>query len=780
MTNWATAGMALFLVAWAAAGIWALWTGLERRRAAAHNARQAARLHLLLESAPALPMMVKVDGRIEAPERLAAWLGLKSMPGFLTELSVGGAGLAKADIDALAEEVLITQRTGREFARPVRAAGSSRTLLIRGGAASRGLSATGGVLLWFFDATESQAEIGKLGEEVGLLRSSYAALSGLIETAPFPIWHRDRDLRLTLVNAAYVAAVDADTAEVVVGDEVELFESIGDQSPLGFAQKARDGGKAISRTSPATIAGTRRMMQVIDVPLGDAGVAGYAFDVADREEALAQLRRFTETQRGMLDQLSAGVAQFSGDRQLTFANQPFQRIFSLQPEWVSEGTEFERVLERMQEANRLPDVRDFPQFKTDKRAWFQATTPPAEESWLLSDGTHLRVLPQPLPDGGVLILFEDRTEEIRLASARDTLLRVRTATFDNLFEAVAVFAADGRLQLWNHRYTDLWGLSEEKLIGSPRLDDHVGGIAELLSDSADADDLQTMLRATTAERAQRVKRLSLKDGRIFEAASVPLPDGNALLTILDISASQEVEQALRERASALEEADKIKTAFVENMSYELRTPLTSIGGFAEMLDEGYAGDLSEQGKDYVAAIRESVATLSTLIDNVLDLSTGAVGQLPPERSSIDLDWLLADLAAGAARDAGLKNIEFEATVAPNIGSIEADVGRLRKAIDHLLDNAVRYTPEKGRVLLHADRSGKTVRIIVSDNGPGMDPKAQAQAFDMFSGIEPVRRGDGALGIGLPLARQIVQAEGGTLTLQSEPGVGTLVMIELPG
>src|SRR5207253_6960945 len=114
-------------------------------------------------------------------------------------------------------------------------------------------------------------------------------------------------------------------------------------------------------------------------------------------------------------------------------------------------------------------------WKAEKREWFFQTGlngegGAAEENWHLHGGTHLRVVAQPLPDGGLLLIFEDRTEQVQLASARDTLLRVRTATFDNLFEALGVFASDGRLNLWNNRFTELWGLDEEQLAGHPRVD----------------------------------------------------------------------------------------------------------------------------------------------------------------------------------------------------------------------------------------------------------------------------------------------------------------------
>ena len=219
-------------------------------------------------------------------------------------------------------------------------------------------------------------------------------------------------------------------------------------------------------------------------------------------------------------------------------------------------------------------------------------------------------------------------------------MRVRTATFDNLFEGVAVFASDGRLTLWNRRFSDFWSLEESWLAQHPRVDELVPAFAGRLVNPTAAATLRELVRAATGERRAEQGRLSLADGRNFAFAAVPLPDGNALFTMIDVTDSSRIESALRERATALEQADRVRTDFVANMSYELRTPLTSIGGFAEMLREGYAGVLSGPAKDYVAAILESVARLSRLIDDVLDLTQGAKGEVALERERVDLAGLI--------------------------------------------------------------------------------------------------------------------------------------------
>jgi signal transduction histidine kinase len=250
--------------------------------------------------------------------------------------------------------------------------------------------------------------------------------------------------------------------------------------------------------------------------------------------------------------------------------------------------------------------------------------------------------------------------------------------------------------------------------------------------------------------------------------------------MLDVTASRTVEAALRERTSALEEADRLKTAFVSNMSYELRTPLTSIGGFAEMLAGGYGGELPATATDYVTAIMDAVSRLSAMIDNVLDLTQSDSGSLLLAEDQVDLA-AMCEAAGEEFRDtAKRKAIELAVKIGPSAGTVTGDRRRLRQALDNILRNAFAYTDEGGRVLLHAGGTGQEAEITVSDNGRGIAAADQDKVFDRFNRTALAGGGDEpALGLGLPLARQFIEAHGGRIDLVSEPGEGTTVTIRLP-
>jgi signal transduction histidine kinase len=765
----------MVLAAWLAVAIWATVTALRVRAAGERAAAAARRGGRLLESAPTVFMIVDAKDRVDAGPRLAEWFGFSRPPRRLSDFK---DLIDEKRFGALMEAVRATRRTAKPFGQELRLAGSGRILYVQGGPAPDDLGGPQAAILWIFDASETRSEIVDLTSRADRAVEALTALSALIEAAPFPMWHRGPDLRLTLVNQAYVGAVEAENAAEVIARGIELIELSGKDSAQAVASRVREEGEAHIRTVPATLGGERRMLRIADVPLGDAGVAGYALDVEQLEQARAELGRFARAQRAMLDLLSAGVAQFDAERSLVFSNQPFQRIFAMKSEWLADRPEFDRVLERMRETERAPEVADFPEWKAEKRQWFHAGNEASEENWLLTDGTHIRVVAQPLPDGGLLLIFEDITEQAQLASARDTLLRVRTATFDNLSEAIAVFAADGRLHLWNRRIEEVWDIGEDVLASHPRVDAMMAAVADQFVDPDGAEAIQQAVRMATFDRQQKGGRFVLKDLRNFAYAAVPLPDGNALFTMLDISDSTRIEAALRERAQALEAADQVKTAFVSNMSYELRTPLTSIAGFAEMLDGGYAGELSARAAEYVSAILESVGKLRTQIDEVLDLTQSEAGGLPLAREEVDLRQMCEDAAAEVRVLTEESRHQLVTEIDWSVGSVTGDAHRLRQSVDHLLRNAVRYTPEGGRVLLHAEGDAAEARITISDNGTGIAPGEQTRVFDRFHRADAEEQSR-ALGLGLPLTKQFVEAHGGSIDLQSTPGEGTFVTITLP-
>lgn len=770
--------MALWLVGAAVA----IWIGLSMRNQAAQVLRQSVRLGRLLETAPAFPVVVKSDGRIEAAERFARMLGLDEPAGSLAEL--GGrdnAGLGQKDLAELEARVRETQRTGKRFTLNLAIKGSDRRLTVVGSIADNVIYPNGAASLWFFDSTENVRELEQRTRESDEARSAFSALAGLIEAAPIPMWHRRPDMNLHFVNQAYVEAVGATDGLQVVDDGVELLEPENGRSAADYAAEAAAENTQKERIVSATLNGERRQLRVFDIPLGASGVAGVAIDVQDLVDTQLEVRELSEAQRDLLNLMSAGVAQFDARHGLSFANLPFQSLFSFRDQWISEKPEFARVLDRMRENGKLPEVRDFPAWRKEREEWFRASDP-AEENWLLPDGTHLRVLVQPIPDGGLLMIFEDRTEQAQLARARDILLRVRTATFDNLFEAIAVFAADGRLSIWNRLFAETWKLSDDQLIKHPRLDELLPLLAEHLKEPTQITVLGELIRMTSSSRSQRQSKAIFADGRMFQIATIPLPDGNTLFTMLDMSDTLKIEQALRDRNSALQDADAIKGKFLANMSYEFRTPLTSISGFADLLKAGIAGDLPPQAMEYVDAIVQSADRLSEQINTVLDYSQIEAGALPLAFEYIDVPALVEQIATAKTQIAEATGVMLKVECGEAKGGISIDSKRIIQAVGQVLDNAIRYHRQGGEVLFFARWRDDMLELVVSDNGPGIDDK-DVQRLSPDGMPTGGGGGDAAdamtRGLGLPLARQIIETHGGTFHLHSAQGEGTTIIMVLP-
>ena len=254
----------------------------------------------------------------------------------------------------------------------------------------------------------------------------------------------------------------------------------------------------------------------------------------------------------------------------------------------------------------------------------------------------------------------------------------------------------------------------------------------------------------------------------------PLPDGATLIAWDDITDSRRIEEALLDRAEALEASERIKSEFVEHVSYQLRTPLTTIHGYADLLAGGFAGELNERQGEHMGAIQAASGQLGKLIDDILDIAAIDAGQLELELGDVRLGEVAtaaADLIAARADHGGVK-LNMATEGAEDL--IRADGTRLKQVIYNLLTNALDHVSRGGVIEIGADVEDGEARLWVADDGEGIAPDRQAKIFERFE------RGEGGgAGLGLALVNDIIRLHGGWVALESAPGEGARVTCHLP-
>lgn len=271
------------------------------------------------------------------------------------------------------------------------------------------------------------------------------------------------------------------------------------------------------------------------------------------------------------------------------------------------------------------------------------------------------------------------------------------------------------------------------------------------------------------------------DGTVIQYTGVPLPDGMMLMTYFDVSDSNRVERALRERNEALEEADRLRSEFVANVSYELRTPLNTIIGFAEVLNGDMFGPLNERQSDYIGGILEASEALLELINDILNLATIEAGYMTLDRGQFDIHTMIAGVFALNRERARAKEQKLILDCAPDIGSMFADERRLKQVLFNLVSNAIKFTPERGVITLSSKVVGDDIEFRVADTGVGIHVDERERVLEKFErGNRPRGRQSGVgAGLGLRLVKSFVELHGGDVEIESEPDKGTAILCRLP-
>jgi signal transduction histidine kinase len=700
----------------------------------------------------------------ELPGGLAIYRGRRVGPLWhsiaFTELTESPArlaaeGIAEADRPGFVTAFGLLRDVGRSFDLIVARASDGNMLRVAGRR-----SAAGDDFLWIAEADATIVPDG---------------FAGLLDSLPIPVWLRKPDLSLAWCNSAYAKVLDRDRA-AILRDNLEIGRSAIADGGRALAKRAKNLNRPQEESHHLVTAGRRLLFDFAEAPLPGGRLAGHARDMTAIEAIQAELGRQVAAQDELLENLGAAVAVFGPDTRLRFFNSAFARLFSLDDAMLKAEPTMDEIYDVARERRQIEDLPDFPAFKREQVRRLMGVVQPTEDLVHQPSGATIRRVAVPHPFGGVLLIYEDVTDRLALERSYNTLIEVQRDTLDNLGEGIAVFGGDGRLKLSNPAFAKLWELTAQDLTGEPRL----AAIAERfrpLLQAADWQSLHQQMIAGLEDRRPRAGRFTRSDDRIVDFIALPLPDGGVLFRFADISDSIRVQQALIERNEALETADRLKTEFLANISYELRTPLTTIIGFAEILDRRFFGLLNDRQTEYAAGIVSASGTLLALIDDILDLANIEAGYLQLDTEDVDVGALFHDLATLMVERARSRGVSLVFEGAGELGTLVADKRRLKQALFNLISNSIKFTPADGRVTVTARRAGDMAEFAVNDTGIGIAAADQARIFDKFVRVGTSRQS--GIGLGLALVRSLIGLHGGSVVLNSEPGVGTTVVCQIP-
>ncbi len=623
----------------------------------------------------------------------------------------------------------------------------------------------------FLSVSAMRAEHVALKAEHDETRKSLHLLQELAEAAPLPVWMRDGDGTLVYVNPAYGRLTGLDREKNSAEPPVELL----DNAALEMFNRRHGAETRTRQEMGLVVAGDKRQLDITSVRTAEGG-AGLA---VDRTETLAlrdELERMAQSHALTLDRLSTAIAIFDRDEKLRFYNQAFQSLFGMDTPFLESAPSNTLLLDRLRQERVLAEQPEWRRWKDNILSAYRAIES-QEHWWHLPDGRTIRVIANPQPKGGVTWIFENLTEQMALQSRYTQAMRVQGETLENLAEGVVVFGPDGKIRLANPAFTSLWSLPADLVKEGV----HISAVRA----AADAEhgetpwaDLLSLVTGFDESRSTRQGTTELSDGMILGWTAAPLPAGQFMVTFVDQTDSVRVARALKDKNEALQRADQLKNDFVQHVSYELRSPLTNIIGFTDLLATGMAGPLTEMQGEYIDHISTSSATLLTIVNDILDLATVDAGMMQLEIEEVDVPALLEQSGTAIAPrldedDLGLVIVSNHAPA-----QINADPERLRQVLQNLLSNAANHAPAGSTIELSCRQTSNAVEFSVHDDGPGVDPAVLAHVFKRFQTGGRAGQKHGA-GLGLAIVKSLVELHDGEVRVETGPEQGTTVTCRLP-
>lgn len=581
-----------------------------------------------------------------------------------------------------------------------------------------------------------------------------------------PIWKNDSEGNLVWGNPAFLRAVEFETLDEAIDANARF-----DMKSQIEVQAALKGQTTID-TRAISIDGKRRMMRVLCAPAFD-GTMGIAFDINHEFQTQEILKREAKAHLEVLNGLTDAVVVFDNSRHLQTYNNAFLKLWGLEESWLLERPSHEEWLDRLRAKSWISIPKDYLKWRNEEIAHYQAASSIPDEVWTLRDGRVLRIMRQRQPNGGLLILFEDISDKTTLQALYKTQIEVSKATLDRLLEGVAVFTSAGRLALANSAFCKIWDIDNEGGALGMGFDEFNIRAAKLYAYDEFWHELNARIcDPTPTGRRETSGQITLKSQTTLDWLTRPLPDGATLVVFRDVTAQVRIASVLSEKAMAHQDADKLKTAFLEKVSYQLRTPLTTISGYADALLEGIADEITPLQRNFLTAVHQASKQLERMIDDLLSVAMVDAGQAPLELSDVNIPAVLEQVRQMAATKIDDTQVDVE-IIDEGAGIIRADDLKIRQIMFNLVENAMRTASPGDTIKVGARRIEDTLRLYVSSPNHNFDPLAAPMEFEAFTEVS--KRG----GLGLVLVKKFVELHGGWIAMGAKEQSVLTITCHLP-
>lgn len=323
-------------------------------------------------------------------------------------------------------------------------------------------------------------------------------------------------------------------------------------------------------------------------------------------------------------------------------------------------------------------------------------------------------------------------------------------TINNIQDGVILLNEENKIILLNPAVRKIFGLGLGDLLGKP--------VLEVITHN----DFTVLLTSIEQHNPLKTQEVVFEDGRVFNYQYTPIPEIGSVITLEDIS--------------HLKMLDRLKSDFIHTISHDLRSPLTAIMGYVELLDR--VGPLNDHQKQFVRHVQNSAQNITALVNDLLDLGRIEAG-FDTRKDEVSLEQILQFTLENLDRQISDKKLDFNVNVDPDLPALRGNPIRLRQMVDNLLVNAVKYTPDAGKVTVNLRREDSQFIFEVSDTGVGIPATDQPHIFEKFYRASNAPKGTPGTGLGLAIVRSIVENHQGRIWLQSNVGAGTKFVVVLP-